>query len=116
MKIKLFDYGLLSPEICAHYHIQCVQERAVGFGKLFTDGEKPVLFPEGDDNDKFYGSLYECEAETLKQLSDIWPAYAQTEIMAYTAEGMFEAFAFVQSLQQVQQLTYLEYPEWQKTT
>lgn len=116
MMIKLFDYGLLTEAICQQYHIEKIQERAIGFGKLFTDGEKPVLFPEGDDNDKFYGALYECESTVLKSLATLWPEYTQAEVFAYTANGTFEARAFVQTSQQIQKLTYLEYPEWGKNS
>ncbi|MGL4624873.1 MAG: hypothetical protein ACRCWD_08325 [Culicoidibacterales bacterium] len=114
MNVKLFDYGLLTAELCATYQIEKVAERAVGFGKLFTDGEKPSLLPDGDDNDKFYGALYECTSEAIGELAKVWPDYQQAEIMAYTAEGTFTAVAFVQTKQQIQKLTYLEYPEWRK--
>ncbi|MGL4953605.1 MAG: hypothetical protein ACRC5Q_07405 [Culicoidibacterales bacterium] len=116
MKKYLFDYGLLTTTLLEQYHLVEVSERAVGFGKLFTDGMKPVLLNDGDDNDKFYGKLYEVEFNILEQLTKIWAEYHQIETMAYTANGMFEAIAFAQTKQQIKKMTYLDYPEWKVDT
>ncbi|MGL5530494.1 MAG: hypothetical protein ACRDCZ_00660, partial [Culicoidibacterales bacterium] len=112
MKKILFDYGLLSTDLVQNTQLVKVSERAVGFGKLFTDGEKPVLLNDGDDNDKFYGQLYEVTLDQLAEFAKQWPEYHEVELMAYTSEGMMMTSAFAQTKQQIQKLTYLDYPEW----
>ncbi|MGL5295856.1 MAG: hypothetical protein ACRDAO_02760 [Culicoidibacterales bacterium] len=114
MKIKLFDYGLMTTDICQKYGCKKKIDRAVGFGKLFTDGVRPILFPEGDDNDKFYGSIYEISEQELGILSQIWPAYQIQSMTAYTVDGEQATVAFVQTFQQIQHYQCLAYPEWKK--
>lgn len=114
MDKKIFDYGLLTPELCQQYGIQKVSASATGFGKLFTDGTKPVLLNDGDDNDKFYGAVYSASEEAITALALLWPEYYLAEIFAYTQQGTFEAVTFAQTAPQVRKLEYLEYPEWRK--
>lgn len=114
MEVNVFDYGLITEREQANFAFTCVSERAVGFGKLFSDGTYPILLADGDDNDKFYGRLLRCDEAVVAQLAKQWPDYQVTNVPAYTASGTYDAVALTKTKAQLKNCIYLDYPEWSK--